>query len=78
MYHKRFFAKPALLACLLLMSAPLTGCALFAGAAAGAGGYEANQASEMNEVEEDYKAGRISKEEYQARKDQIDDSSIIQ
>ena len=48
------------------------------GAAAGAGGYEAHQASEMDEVEDDYKAGRISKEEYEARKDQIDESSITQ
>ena len=69
---------PALLAIALAMSGPLSGCALFAGAAAGAGGYEAHQASEMDEVEDDYKAGRISKEEYEARKDQIDESSVIQ
>jgi len=69
---------PALLAILLAMSGPLSGCTLFAGAAAGAGGYEARQASEMDEVEDDYKAGRISKEEYQARKDQIDETSVTQ
>ena len=69
---------PALLAIALAMSGPLSGCTLFAGAAAGAGGYEAHQASEMDEVEDDYKAGRISKEEYEARKDQIDESSVIQ
>ena len=78
MSQRRAVTIPALLATFLAMSGPLSGCTLFAGAAAGAGGYEAHQASEMNELEEDYKAGRISKEEYEARKDQIDESSVTQ
>lgn len=78
MHQRRFHILPAVLASLLLASGPMSGCAVFAGAAAGAGGYEAHQASEMNELEGDYEAGRISREEYEARKDQIEDSSIMQ
>jgi hypothetical protein len=54
------------------------GCAaVLVGAAAG-GGYETVQAQEMDKLEEDYKAARISKQEYEARKDQIDKSSLFQ
>jgi hypothetical protein len=56
-----------------------SGCAVFLlGAAAGGGGYEAYQASEMDELEKEYAARKISKEEYEARKKQIDDSSLFQ
>jgi hypothetical protein len=78
MSHKSALTKLALIVALLLMGGSVSGCTLFAGAAAGAGGYEAHQASEMDEVEDDYKAGRISKEEYEARKDQIDELSVTQ
>jgi hypothetical protein len=78
MSHKSALIKLALIIGLFSIGGSVSGCTLFAGAAAGAGGYEAHQASEMDEVEDDYKAGRISKEEYEARKDQIDESSITQ
>lgn len=78
MLHNGALTKLALIVGLFLMGGSVSGCALFAGAAVGADGYEAHQASEMNEIEDDYKAGRISKQEYEARKDQIDESSIIQ
>lgn len=78
MSHKGAMTKLALIVGLFLMGGLVSGCTLFTGAAAGAGGYEAHQASEMDEVEDDYKAGRISKQEYEARKDQIDESSVIQ
>lgn len=68
---RALFLLPIGLVALLAVS----GCAavLLAG-----GGYEAYQATEMEEVEDDYKAGRINKAEYEARKDQIDKSSIFQ
>lgn len=78
MSHNGASIKLALIVGLFLMGSSVSGCTLFAGAAAGAGGYEAHQASEMDEIEDDYKAGRISKQEYEARKNQIDESSIIQ
>jgi hypothetical protein len=56
-----------------------SGCAAFVlGAVAGGGGYEAYQASEMDDLEKDYAAGKISKQEYEARKAQIDDTSVFQ
>lgn len=78
MSHNGALTNLALILGLFLIGSSVSGCTLFAGAAAGAGGYEAHQASEMDEVEDDYKAGRISKQEYEARKDQIDESSVIQ
>ena len=71
---------------LLLMMAAflgLTGCSRQAvgGAAVGAGGaagvyeYQAHRA--MEDLEEDYKAGRITREEYERRKDEISSRSII-
>ncbi|MEM7224708.1 MAG: hypothetical protein AAF495_17150 [Pseudomonadota bacterium] len=66
-------------AALLLGGGLTSGClALAVGAGAGAGGYEAYQASEMDQLEQDYKAGKISRSEYEARKDQIDRSSVFQ
>ena len=42
-----------------------TGCAAFVlGAVAGGGGYEAYQASEMDDLEKEYAAGKISKQDY--------------
>ena len=65
----------------LLVLTPLicSGCVAMAlGAGAGAGGYEAYQASEMDQLEQDYQAGKISRSEYEARRDQIDRSSVFQ
>jgi hypothetical protein len=47
------------------------------GAAAGAGAYEYNLNKQMNELEDDYKAGKIDQREYEIRKKQIEDSSIL-
>ena len=75
---KWFLALPVILA-LVACSGLTSGCvALALGAGAGAGGYEAYQASEMDKLEQDYKAGKITKAEYEARKDQIDRSSVFQ
>jgi len=60
----------------------LTGCGSFGGGAAtGAGataaGYELKARHELKELEEDFEDGKISKEEYDARKKQIERGSLI-
>jgi hypothetical protein len=47
------------------------------GAAAGAAGYEYSAHRQMEELEEDYKAGRIERDEYEARKKQIQKGSLL-
>jgi hypothetical protein len=65
----------------LLIGVSQSGCALLGGAAVGAVGtsaaYEINAHSKMNQLEEDYKAERISRAEYLNRKSQIEKGSII-
>ena len=79
MARKSPLSMPGLTALVLAAALPLSGCAaVLLGAGAGAGGYEAHQAAEMDELEQDYKAGKITKAEYEARKKQIDDSSLFQ
>ena len=76
--RRGLMAAPVVLA-VILCGGLTSGCvALALGAGAGAGGYEAHQASEMDKLEQDYKAGKISKSDYEARKDQIDRSSVFQ
>jgi hypothetical protein len=48
------------------------------GAAIGAGAYEYSAHHQMQELENDYKAGRINRQEYNIRKDQIEKGSILQ
>jgi hypothetical protein len=47
------------------------------GAAAGAAGYEYNAHRQMQKLEEDYRSGRIDREEYEIRKKQIEQGSIL-
>jgi len=47
------------------------------GAAAGAAGYEYNAHRQMQQLEEEYRTGRINREEYEARKKQIEQGSIL-
>ena len=58
-----------------------SGCAFLGGAALGAlgtsAGYEINAKSKMDQLEDDYKAERISRREYEGRKSQIEKGSII-
>jgi hypothetical protein len=58
-----------------------SGCAFLGGAALGAlgtsAGYEINAKSKMDQLEDDYKAERISRKEYEARKSQLEKGSII-
>ena len=62
----------------------LTGCSgqFWGGTAAGgvgaAGAYEYSAKRQMDKLDEDLKAGRITKEEYNIRKDQIRRGSVLQ
>lgn len=47
------------------------------GAAVGAGAYEYNVHRQMQDLESDYKAGRINRQEYNIRKDQLEKGSVL-
>jgi hypothetical protein len=68
-------------ALLLLGNLVLTGCEFVAGAATGAlatgAGYEINSNRQLDRLEDDYRRERISRREYQERKNQIERGSII-
>ncbi len=73
--------RTSLLLAFLLFAVPLAtaGCgAFFVGAAATGGGYETYQNAEMQKLEEEYAAGKIDQAEYEARKKQIQKSSLLQ
>jgi len=65
----------------LLVGLGQSGCAFLGGAAVGAlgtsAGYEINAKSKMDQLEDDYKAERISRKEYESRKSQIEKGSIV-
>jgi hypothetical protein len=73
--------KKLMLALVLLMGLGQSGCAFLGGAAVGAlgtsAGYEINAHSKMNQLEDDYKAERISRKEYESRKSQLEKGSLI-
>lgn len=58
-----------------------TGCQFLGGAAVGAAGtgagYEIQAKRQMDQLEEDYENEKISKQEYEARKAQIEKGSIF-
>ena len=66
---------------LLVASLGLGGCEFVVGAATGAlatgAGYEINAKRQMDRLEEDYRRERISRREYERRKDQIERGSIV-
>jgi hypothetical protein len=66
---------------ILLGSLGLAGCEFVAGAATGAlatgAGYEINSKRQMDKLEDDYRRERISRREYERRKDQLERGSII-
>lgn len=53
------------------------GLGAFGGAAAGAAGYEYNAHRQMQQLEEEYRTGKIDRKEYEVRKKQIEQSSIL-
>jgi hypothetical protein len=66
---------------ILLASATQWGCEFLGGAAAGAlatgAGYEYNSKRQMDRLEDDYKNERISRREYEERKKQIENGSVV-
>jgi hypothetical protein len=73
--------KKLMLVLVLMVAVGQSGCAFLGGAAVGAlgtsAGYEINAKSKMDQLENDYRAERISRKEYEARKSQIEKGSII-
>jgi hypothetical protein len=70
-----------MLALMLFLSLGQWGCQFLGGAATGAlatgAGYEINAKRQMDRLDDDRKSGRISREEYEDRKQQIERGSII-
>ena len=66
---------------ILLASLPQWGCEFLGGAAVGGlatgAGYEINANRQMDRLEDDYRRGRMSREEYQDRKRQVERGSIL-
>jgi hypothetical protein len=73
--------KTLMLVLVLMVALGQSGCAFLGGAAVGAlgtsAGYEINAKSKMDQLESDYRAERISRKEYEARKSQLEKGSII-
>jgi hypothetical protein len=73
--------KKLMLVLMITMGLSQWGCEFIGGAAVGAGatgaGYEYNAYRQMQQLEEDYKAERISRAEYEERKKQIEAGSLI-
>ena len=77
-------ARRALLAAVGALSLALPalgGCAFLGGAAAGAGaagaGYEYQNKKALDDLDEEYAEGKISREEYLRRRHEIDDHSVV-
>ena len=65
----------------MLVGVAQWGCAFIGGAAVGtvatSAGYEINANRQMDRLEEDYKNERISRGEYESRKNQIENGSTL-
>ena len=70
-----------MLVLMITMGLSQWGCEFIGGAAVGAGaaraGYEIQAYRQMQKLEEDYKAEKISRAEYESRKKQIEAGSLI-
>ena len=73
--------KTLILGLVMLVGLGQGGCAFLGGAALGTLGtgaaYEYNAHEQLEKLEADYKAERITRREYEARKQQIEAGSII-
>lgn len=71
----------SLLILIIWGSFAVSGCQFLGGAATGAvaagAGYEIQAKRQMDRLEDDFKSQRISREEYESRKRQIESGSII-
>jgi hypothetical protein len=78
---RRINAMKTIATMLLLGSLAMGGCEFAAGAATGAlatgAGYEINSKRQMDRLEDDYRRERISRREYERRREQIERGSII-
>ena len=76
-----FFMNRFYIALTVALALAQGGCAFMGGAATGAlatgAGYEINAKRQMDKLEDDYKNERISRQEYEKRKAQIEKGSII-
>ncbi|WP_224982417.1 hypothetical protein [Geomonas agri] len=79
--------KRILLIVSMVLSAFASGCAsregsavggALGGAAVGVGAYEYSAHRQMEQLNADYKAGRIDRREYEIRKNQIEKGSLFQ
>jgi hypothetical protein len=79
--ERRIKIMRTLAAILLMGSLGLGGCEFAAGAATGVlatgAGYEINAKRQMDRLEDDYRSERISRREYERRKDQLERGSIL-
>ena len=73
--------KRLFVAVLMLVGFTQAGCQFLGGAATGAlatgAGYEFQAKRQMDRLEDDYKNRRISREEYESRKRQIESGSVV-
>ena len=70
-----------LMVLVLLAGLTQSGCAFLGGAATGAlatgAGYEIQNRRQMDRLEDDFRNRRVSREEYESRKRQIESGSIV-
>jgi len=70
-----------LILAIALSGLALSGCQFLGGTATGAlatgAGYEYQAKRQMDRLEDDFKSGRINREEYETRKQQIERGSLI-
>jgi hypothetical protein len=73
--------KQLSVAVLILVAFAQAGCQFLGGAATGAlatgAGYELQSRRQMDRLEDDFRSGRISREEYESRKRQIEAGSVV-
>ena len=71
----------SLVLAIMIVGLTQSGCQFLGGAATGAlatgAGYEIQAKRQMDRLEDDFKSRRISREEYESRKRQIESGSII-
>jgi hypothetical protein len=73
--------KGLMLSLIMIVGLTQSGCQFLGGAATGAlatgAGYEIQSKRQMDKLEDDFKSRRISREEYESRKRQIESGSIV-
>ncbi|SDX92224.1 hypothetical protein [Nitrosomonas sp. Nm33] len=62
---------------ILLALGSLPGCAALVGAGAAGGAYEYKTKERLDKLAEDFKAGKITREEYLKQKEQIEKGSLV-